>query len=50
MILTAIIYLALGLILGYVLGNPKTRAKVISKMNDWTKPKKEVEPVKEEKA
>lgn len=49
MILELLIYLGLGILIGYVLGNPKTRAKVLSKMNDWTKPAKKEEPKAEEK-
>lgn len=45
MILTAVIYLLLGLVIGYVLGNPKARSKVLAKMNEWTKPAKKETPV-----
>lgn len=44
MIAELMIYLGLGVLLGYVLGNPKARAKLLSKLNDWTKPKKETPP------
>lgn len=50
MILELLIYLGLGVLIGYVLGNPKARAKVLAKANDWTKPKKETKKVEEEKA
>lgn len=50
MILELLIYLGLGVAIGYVLGNPKARAKVLAKMNEWTKPKKEEAKPEEKKA
>lgn len=46
MILEFLIYTGLGFTLGYGLATKERRAKLIAKLNDWTKPKKE--PVKPE--
>lgn len=40
MITEALVYTVLGVALGYGLGTKERRAKVIAKMNEWTKPKK----------
>lgn len=45
MIAELIIFL-LGSLVGYALGEPGRRKKVLAKLNDWTKPKKE--PIKPE--
>lgn len=41
MIVEAAIYTGLGFALGYGLATKERRAKLVAKLNEWTKPKKE---------